>query len=109
MSAAQPSERLEVIKQICKEKKYHFEYVDNFTQLLAKISVDNKITFFNFSQYPINNATSSTLVRDKAFTYLLLEKAGFKIPQGDYFFGGAYACIFHFSFVINAFFKQKAY
>ncbi|NOQ35731.1 MAG: hypothetical protein GQ569_07525 [Methylococcaceae bacterium] len=86
MSVAQPSERLEIIKQICEEKAYHFEYVDNFTQLLAKVSINDKAAFFNFSQYPLNNATSSTLVRDKAFTYTLLEKAGFKIPQGDYFF-----------------------
>ena len=86
MPVAQPSERLLLIEQICKEKAYQFEYIDDFTYLLAKVSNGKNNSFFNFSQFPLNNANSTMLAKDKAYTYSLLNKAAIKIPKGDYFF-----------------------
>lgn len=82
----QPSDRLLLIEQICCEKSYQFDYIDSFTRLLAKVSNGKNSAFFNFSQFPLNNASSCSLAKDKGYTYLLLEKAGIKIPEGDYFF-----------------------
>ena len=67
MSVAQPSERLEIIKQICDEKGYNFDYVDSFTQLLAKVSFDNNAAFFA----SINNFSCNSFIISPEIIYSL--------------------------------------
>lgn len=80
------SERLYIIEQICHKKGYSFEYIDNFTQLLAQISSNHHSILISYLGYPLNAEISVLLAKDKGFTYLLLKKTGIKIPEGDYFF-----------------------
>lgn len=76
---------LEILRAACQLHGYRFELIDDFSGYLAEVS-DGNALFFGGLSYPLNAATSSQVAKDKAFTKLLLNKRGFRVPDGGYFF-----------------------
>lgn len=80
---------LYVLKKICRELSLSFRIVDNFSNNLAEVS-NGKKKFFagarKTGMYPLNSGNSAGLVNDKAWTYMVLKRYGYKIPKGQYFF-----------------------
>jgi D-alanine-D-alanine ligase-like ATP-grasp enzyme len=74
-----------LLSEVAKEQGYKVEWVDRWSGYLLRI---NGKYFGNaiMPKFPLNSATASGLVRDKVFSYLILEEAGIRVPRGDYFF-----------------------
>ncbi len=80
---------IEILRQACKHFNYQFTLIDEFSGYLAEISDGNKAFYAGtgrLSPFPLNLATPHRLAGDKAHTRTLLQKKGYKVPMGDYFF-----------------------
>jgi glutathione synthase/RimK-type ligase-like ATP-grasp enzyme len=73
----------------CQREGYRLEVVDHYSGQLARVH-DGQKNFLvgagSIHSYPINNAVSMTVARDKAYTYSLLADAGIQVPEGGHFF-----------------------
>ncbi len=80
---------LEALAQVCAEERYDFAALDSFSNQLVRVT-KGKHSFFagigRVATYPLNTAVSASIVKDKAFTYQVLEAAGMKVPPYGYFF-----------------------
>lgn len=77
--------RLLILKEACRRLGYEWKLLDTYSNALAEISSETK-SFFTAGDYPINSNTASHLARDKAWSYLVLQKKGYRVPKGEYFF-----------------------
>lgn len=63
---------------------YRTKWIDRWAGYLLEIN--GKLFGYGFfPKFPINSAESRALCKDKAFSYMILEQNGFKVPEGDYF------------------------
>lgn len=91
----EPNPELPMTQQIgylaaaCAREGYRLEIVDHYSGQLARVH-DGRHHFLvgagSIHSYPINNAVSVTVARDKAHTYSLLKDAGIRVPEGGHFF-----------------------
>ncbi|MCC5995426.1 MAG: hypothetical protein JJU18_03520 [Oceanicaulis sp.] len=86
------AQALDILKNVCERLGYEFSLVDEYGYL-ARVSSGGEFFLAGAAKtpiYPLNSASAAGVCKDKAFGYLLLRGANFKIPDGDYFFiGGA--------------------
>ena len=80
---------LEILRHVCEKFGYEFMLIDEFSGCLAEVS-DGKSSFLagsiKLTPFPLNLATPNRVCGDKAFTKVLLQKKGFSVARGDYFF-----------------------
>lgn len=80
---------LELLKSVCDEQDYTFEWLDSYSRQLVRVS--NGKDFFlsgvgRLQCYPLNDAAATAVVRDKVFTYQTLQAANIKVPAFEYVF-----------------------
>jgi glutathione synthase/RimK-type ligase-like ATP-grasp enzyme len=78
-----------LIKQAAENLGAKFELIDKHSGGFAKITLNKKSLYFGvgpLSTFPLNKAINHRIAKDKAWTYMLLEQNGIKIPKGSYFF-----------------------
>ena len=83
---------LAILSEACARNATDFEIVDTFTGFVARISRGGcsfLVGAAGIGIYPVNRAAPFAIARDKAFTHYVLEKAGFRAPQGCHFFFSA--------------------
>lgn len=80
---------LVILAEACQVAGYAYEVTDQFSEALVKVS-DGSAHFFagmsHLGMYPINSHYGVALATDKAWSYQVLRKAGYRVPAGDYFF-----------------------
>ncbi len=79
-----PVQMVELAK-MAEEMGYEVSWVDKWSGGLMEING----RFFGYGlipKFPLNSGISRQLVRDKVYGYMLMEKNGIKVPEGDYFF-----------------------
>ncbi len=81
--------QIQFIEEACSALGYGFELLDHHSGYLCAVThagctLTLGAGFIN--AYPINSATAYTISIDKAYTSLLLQRAGLNVPTGDYFF-----------------------
>jgi len=89
MDAYQWPEQTLNIQRTCQASGYSFELVDTHSGYLCAVTKGGQQRYFGasfISAYPINSATAANIATDKAFTAMVLARAGAAVPQGDYFF-----------------------
>ncbi len=70
---------------LAKEMGRKVDWVDKWSGGLLEIDG----SYFGYGllpKFPLNNATSRQLVRDKVYAYMLMEKNEINVSEGDYFF-----------------------
>src|SRR5580693_5823804 len=80
---------LAILKEACARNNVSFEVVDGFSGFVARIGRSGKsllVGAAGIGIYPLNRAAPFAVARDKAFTHYVLDRAGFKVPQGEHFF-----------------------
>lgn len=88
-----PSQSLRTLEAACGSSKIEgleFEWFDQRSKFLAKVSFANKFFYSGAKSrafYSLNRADSAWLVTDKAYTNLILQQAGLNTCEGDYYFG----------------------
>lgn len=79
----------QLIFEAAKKLKAKPEIIDKKTGFLIKITFKDKSNFFGLGaipKFPIHDSVKFGLMKDKAFSYIILEEAKIKIPKGNYFF-----------------------
>ena len=78
-----------ILREACAQNATAFEIVDSFTGFVARITRNGRshlVGAAGIGVYPLNRAAPFAIARDKAFAHYVLEGAGFRVPQGSYFF-----------------------
>lgn len=73
----------------CDELGFPYTLEDHFSQQLIRVSHNGSQCLFgggSICAFPINSATSVTVVRDKSHTINVLQNNGYTVPTGNYFF-----------------------
>jgi len=73
------------LADLAREMGYEVEWVDKWSGGLLKINGK----YFGYGlipKFPLNNAMSRQLAKDKVYSYILMEKNGIEVPEGNYFF-----------------------
>lgn len=80
---------LQILQEACQKFGYKFEVIDGFSGYLVEVSNGEK-SFLSgagkLTPFPLNLSVPHRLAFDKAHTKNLLQKKGFQVPKGDYFF-----------------------
>lgn len=82
--------QLQILQEACEKFGYAFEMVDTYSNALCKIS-DGANHFFAQNRnstgcYPINSQFARGVSNDKAWSNVIVEKAGYRTPKTGYFF-----------------------
>lgn len=80
---------IESLIRACERFDYQYTQEDHFSQQLIRVSRNGHQVFFgggSICAFPINSATSVTVVRDKSHTINVLSRLGYRVPTGNYFF-----------------------
>lgn len=83
------SHHMVTLMQACEEYGYQIKVLDKFSEQLIEVSKNGQSFVFgsgNICAFPINNATSTFIAKDKTHALSVLHKNGFKVPQGQLFF-----------------------
>lgn len=77
-----------ILQEACEKFGYSCQFIDEESQSLLEVS-DNLKHFYssyNKSIYPLNTSFSAKVANDKAWCYQVLNKKGYRIPEGEHFF-----------------------
>ncbi|WP_330959237.1 ATP-grasp domain-containing protein [Photobacterium sp. 53610] len=80
------SVHLEIVKKAAESLGLNFEILDKYSKRVAEISCLDQSILVQSPQYFCNSQTAASLAQDKAYTDIILKRAGIATPQGDYFF-----------------------
>ncbi|HYH19276.1 MAG TPA: hypothetical protein VD995_11730 [Azospirillum sp.] len=82
-------DQIAFLDEVCRRRGYRMTILDEHSAYLIAVS-DGTREFVTgagmVNAYPINNATAATIATDKAHTYTLARRAGFRVPRGGHFF-----------------------
>ena len=84
-----PPHHIETLIASCETLNLQYRIVDDFSAQTLEVLKDGKAYIFGsgaICAFPINSATSTFLTRDKSHTINLLNQAGMRTAEGEYFF-----------------------
>jgi len=80
---------LELLKSVCDQQGYGFEWLDTYSRQLVRVSNGNVFFLSGVGRlqcFPLNDAAATAVVRDKVFTYQTLQATNIKVPAFEYVF-----------------------
>lgn len=76
--------QMKLLAEVAEGLGYKTEWIDRWAGYLLRIR-GKLFGYGYFPRFPLNSAEARALCKDKALAYMILEKKGYCVPEGDYF------------------------
>jgi len=81
-----PPIQIKILEELCQTTGWHLEVLQPREGFLCRIWEGDTFINQQVNVCTLNSYAASQIARDKTYTYLILQKAGIRVPLGDYFF-----------------------
>ncbi len=80
--------RAQILEEVCGRMGLRLEILQPREGFLCRIWDDGNGCFINHqvNVCTLNSYSAGLIAKDKTYTYLILQRAGFRVPRGDYYF-----------------------
>ncbi|HKR10935.1 MAG TPA: hypothetical protein VJT15_02665 [Pyrinomonadaceae bacterium] len=82
----EPPLRVKILQEVCESMGLRLEIVQPREGFLCRIWDDDRFINHQVNVCTLNSYNAGLIAKDKTYTYLILQKAGFRVPRGDYYF-----------------------
>jgi glutathione synthase/RimK-type ligase-like ATP-grasp enzyme len=77
--------RVEIIREVCERMEWRLETLQSGEGFLCRIWNGSRFINHQTRICTVNSYSSAKIAQDKVFTYLLLQRAGIRVPSGAYY------------------------
>lgn len=85
-----PPIRMAIVQEVCKRMDLRWEVLQPREGFLLRIGSEQSFFNHQINVCTLNSYSSTAIARDKTYTYILLQRAGVRVPRGDYYFRPGY-------------------
>lgn len=85
-----PPLRANILRAVCEKMGLRLESVQPREGFFFRIWDGDNFVNHQTNVFTVNSFGAARIARDKAYSYLLLQRAGIRVPRGDYYFRADY-------------------
>ena len=82
----EPPLRAKILEEVCAMMGLRLEVLQPREGFLCRIWDGDRFVNHKVNVCTLNSYSAGLIAKDKTYTYLILQRAGFRVPRGDYYF-----------------------
>src|SRR5687767_1187259 len=80
----EPPPRVQILEEVCSRIGLRLEIIQPREGFLCRIWDGDQFINHQVNVCTLNSYSAGLIAKDKTYTYLILQRAGFRVPRGDY-------------------------